>query len=294
MIQRAFFIHALSPLHPGTGQALGAIDLPIARYRGTQIPYLPGSSIKGVLRDALDPKHGDAIDVHRAVFGPDVNEGAAEHAGAVVFGDARLLLLPVRSLRGTFAYATSPLLLRLAAEDMAAELPIPRFTATERKAVVTSGSRLLEAGHVFFEDIECAAESREPAGAWGEYLGRIVFPGEQTLLAERLAIVDDETMTFLWETCTQIDARVRINQNGVVQDRALWYEESLPAETVLVGLCSASRPFRRRKGSDAAMSETADDLLDYCLGAERVNLQFGGKATVGRGRARVIPVPGGN
>ncbi|WP_298819062.1 RAMP superfamily CRISPR-associated protein [Chloroflexus sp.] len=50
-----YFLHALSPLHAGTGQGSGVIDLPIAREKATGIPYLPGSSVKGVLRD----KSGD-------------------------------------------------------------------------------------------------------------------------------------------------------------------------------------------------------------------------------------------
>ena len=73
------FLHALSPLHAGTGQGIGAIDLPIAREKATGIPYLPGSSLKGVLRDraaSWDP------DTRFAVFGPDT-ESASEHAGAV-------------------------------------------------------------------------------------------------------------------------------------------------------------------------------------------------------------------
>ncbi|HEY7420145.1 MAG TPA: RAMP superfamily CRISPR-associated protein, partial [Ktedonobacteraceae bacterium] len=44
------FIHALSPLHAGTGQGAGVIDLPVAREKATNIPFLPGSSLKGALR----------------------------------------------------------------------------------------------------------------------------------------------------------------------------------------------------------------------------------------------------
>ena len=44
------FVHALSPLHAGTGQGAGIIDLPIAREKATGLPYLPGSSLKGTLR----------------------------------------------------------------------------------------------------------------------------------------------------------------------------------------------------------------------------------------------------
>jgi CRISPR/Cas system CMR subunit Cmr4 (Cas7 group RAMP superfamily) len=52
MITRPFLLHAFSPLHAGTGHAADVIDLPTARYKATGIPFVPGSSIKGVLRDA--------------------------------------------------------------------------------------------------------------------------------------------------------------------------------------------------------------------------------------------------
>ena len=54
---RLLFIQALSPLHAGTGQSIGAIDLAIARDRATGFPYLPGSSLKGIaqwLEQTLD------------------------------------------------------------------------------------------------------------------------------------------------------------------------------------------------------------------------------------------------
>ena len=47
---RLTFIHALSPLHAGTGQGVGVIDLPIAREKATNLPFLPGSTLKGCCR----------------------------------------------------------------------------------------------------------------------------------------------------------------------------------------------------------------------------------------------------
>lgn len=44
-----YFLHARSPLHAGTGQGTGVIDLPIAREKATGIPYLPSSSVKGTV-----------------------------------------------------------------------------------------------------------------------------------------------------------------------------------------------------------------------------------------------------
>src|SRR3990172_983710 len=112
MQAKLLLIHALSPLHAGTGQGVGVIDLPIAREKATQIPFLPGSTLKGVFRDACtDPT------LRTNVFGPD-SGNPDQHAGAVAFTDARLLLLPVRSLMGVFAWVTSPLLLRRLSRDV--------------------------------------------------------------------------------------------------------------------------------------------------------------------------------
>jgi hypothetical protein len=55
-------------------------------------------------------------------------------------------------------------------------------------------------------------ETRESVSAWGKHLTRILCGDDSALLAERLAIVDDKTMTFFLETCPQVAARVRINQ----------------------------------------------------------------------------------
>jgi CRISPR-associated protein Cmr4 len=43
-------IHALTGLHPGSGTALGVVDLPVQRERHTAWPLIPGSSLKGVKR----------------------------------------------------------------------------------------------------------------------------------------------------------------------------------------------------------------------------------------------------
>ena len=42
-----------------------------------------------------------------AVFGPDETGKAGDHGGAIAFTDARILLFPVRSLVGVFAWVTS-------------------------------------------------------------------------------------------------------------------------------------------------------------------------------------------
>ncbi|HEX5327820.1 MAG TPA: type III-B CRISPR module RAMP protein Cmr4 [Acetobacteraceae bacterium] len=281
MTPRPYILHALSPLHAGVGQAAELIDLPIARLKGTGIPYVPGSSIKGVLRDDCKTAGTDK-DVLEAVFGPDFNNAGA-HAGALICTDARLLALPVRSFVGTFAFVTSPLLLGLAARDINQPLAAP--TVTNGKCMAAAA--LAGANNtVYLEDLDL--QRTDPNAEFNSWLAKIatIFGTGQAVFKPRLAVVDDETMTFLWETATQLDQRVRIDSDTrTVANGALWLEESLPPETLLIGQLLAEPS--RKPGTNLIPVQ----VLDQVLKAERPGLQFGGKSTVGRGRCRMVPLP---
>src|SRR5690242_12732084 len=105
MITSTLYLYTETPLHAGVGSGLSGIDLPIQRERTTQYPMIQGSGIKGKLRaalegnrDGLTPAEKEMADI---VFGPpSTNGGGSDHAGALITGDARLLLFPVRSLNG--------------------------------------------------------------------------------------------------------------------------------------------------------------------------------------------------
>jgi CRISPR-associated protein Cmr4 len=293
MEMRPYLLHALSPLHAGTGQAADVIDLPIARMKATGIPIVPGSSIKGVLRDWFDQDDRLDRETHRAVFGPATNESSSEYAGALMVLDARLLALPVRSFRGTFAWVSSPLLLELARRDLKAAAPGHIKAMDKHQAVVadvTSSINVQVTGgknKVFLEDLDLDVQTSGPraeVGQWAKWIGKLVAPSNPTMFENRFLVVDDETMTFLWETGTQVDTRVRIDSNTrTVANGALWSEESLPPETLLIGLTSADKS-RNQK----IAQKSPNDILDVVFKEEHT-LQFGGKATVGRGICRMIP-----
>jgi CRISPR-associated protein Cmr4 len=238
---------------------------------------VPGSSIKGVLRDARN----GSPDV-KAVFGPDTDH-ASEHAGALVCADARLLALPVRSFRGTFAFVTSPLLLTLAARDLDPPPPIPQPPPNHCMA----RQELAANNMVYLEDLDLTAAPTDAAFAtWQDRLAPVFGAGVdgQRVFRSRFAVVDDETMTFLWETATQLHHRVRISPDTrTVAKGALWLEESLPPETLLIGLLLAEptrKPDYRRL--------SAEEVLDCALPNREHILQFEGKSTVGRGRCRMV------
>src|SRR5579859_683839 len=188
------FVHALSPLHAGTGQGVDVIDLPIAREKATNLPLLPGSSFKGPLRDACDAETANWL------------FGTTTAAGLVQFSDQRLLLLPIRSLAGTFAWVTSPYLLARCARDVQdcrpafnLEVPTPAAPSPERRGtcVLTTGVRTLRVDiggqqRVVLEDLDLEPDRNHDAGAWAAFLGACLFPETgpwRSMLRERLCIV---------------------------------------------------------------------------------------------------------
>ncbi len=116
-IARPFFMVVETPLHAGSGTELGIVDMPIQRERHTDFPKVEASGLKGSIRGVfenetkviiVDSKKVDDSnrkDTISLAFGPE--EGDA-HAGALGFTDARLLLFPVKSMKGVFAWITCP------------------------------------------------------------------------------------------------------------------------------------------------------------------------------------------
>lgn len=284
------FTHALSPLHAGTGQGIGVIDLPIAREKATGLPFLPGSSVKGALRDRCPD------DVRASIFGPDKNR-AEEHAGSVQFSDQRLLLLPVRSLAGTFAWVTSPYVLRrfvrdagdARLEELKLPVPTPAFGDDAQECLVTNESKLGLGSKVYLEDLDMMKREHAEATAWADKLAEKLFPGEGDgewgeFLKGRFCIVPDDVMSFLLETATEITARVALTEHKTVEGGQLWYEEALPCETVMFGVVLASKI----KDKETKKVKIEPDAALRKIGElAQSPVQLGGKATVGRGLCRL-------
>jgi len=68
-----------------------------------------------------------------------------------------------------------------------------------------------------------------------------------------------------------------------VQRGALWYEENLPAESVLWGVLAAGAARDSSKLNPAQVMA----VFEQTIGKEKT-IQIGGKATVGRGLVRFV------
>lgn len=314
MKTNCYYIHSLTALHSGTGQGTGVIDLPVAREKSTGLPIVPGSGIKGVLREELRPddrhneedRKSDRQKLWEALFGPTNIEAESDggFAGALSLQDAQLLCLPVRSISGVFAWVSCPFVLRRYDRDLqqttGSVMSLPDTTVSTGQALTTSTCRVKDTDRtIFLEDLEFQADEFQADEATAEidgiarHIAGKVFPLDevwQKFFQERFMIVSDDVFSFLAETATDVRARIRMEEGKrTVRKGALWYEENLPAETILWGVigCDRSRNESYVKRADTLMNDFTDSLLQ----GDEVRLQIGGNATVGCGNVRWILEP---
>src|SRR5579885_1602262 len=305
------FVHALSALHAGVGQGAGVIDLPIAREKATGLPFLPGSSVKGALRTRafLDAKDKSAEEtLYTCIFGPKEILETDSRASMVQFSDQKLLLLPIRSLAGTFAWVTSPYILRRLARDikdigLSQPAPVPTVTDTGKQhCLVTSDNAAIvmeikgkNEKKVYLEDLDLKVQANNDLSEWAKWIGRRVFSNAedaewQELLNNRFCVVHDDVFNFLITTATEVTARIRLQENSkTVVDGGLLYNDALTTETILSGIVMAT-PHKDQKVRDLLKMDrdlTPDEIFKALEILGDNAIQLGGKATVGRGLCRV-------
>jgi CRISPR-associated protein Cmr4 len=296
MFDRAaiLFLYTETPLHAGSGTSLGIVDLPIQRERTTGYPMIQASGLKGCLRDVVsdDPQKVEIV------FGPDTRR-ASDHAGALSVGDARILLFPVRSLVGVFAWVTSQnVLARFKREALMAGLSVdwnPIGPTDDGSAFVADGSILKANGKMVLEEFAFTAQTHNEVKAIADWLKQNALPAGseydywQDTLEKRLVILPENAFRDFVQLSTEVIARVRIDDTKKTVERgALWTEEHLPSETLLYATLFASKPRVQNPPSDLQDAAAVLNFVKNAVDGKR--LQLGGDATVGRGivKARVV------
>ncbi|WP_449241545.1 type III-B CRISPR module RAMP protein Cmr4 [Desulfoscipio gibsoniae] len=250
---------AETSLHPGTEQSTGVVDLPVARESSTGYPVIVGSSLKGALKDLARQK--EILNINE-IFGEQNN------AGAVAVTDARLLLLPVRSLTGHFKWVTCPYLLerymrdsKLAGRKVSLDIPVPE----KEHAVVTENMDGLFLEELSFEvtqqDITNIAEAIQPL---------ICHSFVRERLASQLVILCDDDFQYYASYGLQVNARNKLDEVTKTSEN-LWYEETLPPDSLFYALLIT------RPNKENALQGVKE------LFNGRPYLQVGGNETVGQG-----------
>ena len=253
-------------IHPGIGQASSAIDLPVARERTTDYPFIPGSGMKGGWKTWAKEQAKFADVETKRLF------GESDNAGAILFSDARLVLLPVRSLNTAYVWLTCPLLLERVARDV------------ERSGQSTSYDiddvRQVRVGKFLGSSPEMLTlEEREIEHQGGlpdkviEALGKLA-PRVAARIANQLAIVHDDDFVWFAKYALPVSAHNKLDEKTKASD-FLWYEETLPPDTVMYSML-AERPDNGATPNDKLKLIT--DRL-----AANAYCQFGGNETLGQG-----------
>ncbi|MBX6723089.1 MAG: type III-B CRISPR module RAMP protein Cmr4, partial [Dactylosporangium sp.] len=211
---------AETSIHPGAGRGLGVIDLPVSREATTGYPVIVGSSLKGSLRDALEQRLGREHPTVATVFGN-------EHAGDVLVSDARLLLLPVRSLAQASRWVTCPQVIERYARDLrrAGRTRLPEIP-TVTKGALAYGDQHLVLEERLFDVVG------EPDRSLVELVSPLIAAEEvRQRLSQRLVVLSDDDFAWFCQFGLPVQARNKLD--GDKRSQNLWYEETLPPDTVM-------------------------------------------------------------
>jgi CRISPR-associated protein Cmr4 len=289
------FLYVETPLHAGTGRSFGVVDLPIQRERTTDYPMVQASSIKGRLRAETEALL--QASEHTAIFGPKT-ENASDHAGALSVGDARLVLLPVRSLAGVFAWTTSAhLLARLRRDALLAGMEVAWQVPPEpgEDAVWVNGDALIAGEGVVLEEFSFrpSQEHAQTVQQIGTWLAANALPPRPSdgspdiygywreALPKRLCILPENAFRDFARYGTEVQTHVKLAPDTkTVQTGALWTAESLPVDTLLYAPLLATKS-RVRNGNGSGLS--AADILKKLMELKLERLQLGGDETTGQG-----------
>jgi len=300
--------HVESALHAGSGASIGHIDNPVQRETPTGNPVIQASGVKGALREFYEKTVSDNSDIENkmidAVFGKEKGErDEKDGAGAVVFGEAKLLFFPVRSIAGIFAYITCPSIIARFQRDLTA-VNKTTLTVSDRNGVgkiwrpsvsinrylshTNSIVKISPNGLLILEELSFEQQNTDNPDQCLESLSDAIFPDTPEYIPfksdfpKRVAILNDTDYFYFVKYSTEIEPHNRINEvTGTVDENTgVWYTEYLPAESILYSSLFIGQPRIQKDIFN-------DDAANVKIFVEKVDGKrtwLGGDRTTGKGR----------
>ena len=281
-------LYTETPLHCGAESGSGYVDLPIQRERHTGYPIIPGSTIKGVLRDEVSGD-GSGSGLDRKEIDRIFGSADAKCPGRVSFGDGIVVAFPVRSSAAPFHWVTCPFVLERVGRALGKEITVdsPNEGDAWGKA---SGEVLLEELRLRkreltapFATVSSALMELLPADDRG-------FQHTRKIFSDQLLVITDDAFRELTEVATEVVARIKLNAlgtttniprgehleiEGLDREGNLFVQELIPPETLF--LCSLRA------------LETEEDFPQHAKKLQVIRL--GGDETIGRGVTHVTWIP---
>lgn len=249
-------------MHVGSGDSnYGVIDKLVQRDPTDDLPCIFSSSLKGAFREYWEESLNKKTDAE-TIFGKGDNKGA------VVFHQAHLLSIPIRSNKYPYFNVTAPMAIQ-ALIDQSKLFNIAANTELDTLiSLVVSGEIKVfntNTANLLIEDFE----------------GETIVNDNTTLLSDNIkkcfgnniALVDDESFKQL---CSDYNLPViaRNNlENG--QSKNLWYEQIIPRET----------RFFFAVTKNPGKSEDSTKFFTEMVNEQKV--QIGANATIGYGQCLI-------
>jgi len=268
---RVGYMYSLAPIHCGGEGDLGNI-LEIAREVHTNFPYVPGSSLRGSLRNEVEVQNQTAAE---ALFGKTLDEKGQMGVHQVWFGDARLLWIPMRTMsvhnRDVFIWVSCHSLIR--------DHAIVTGQKTEILPNHTVGTR---AGIYFVADarieVKLLSDAQKQAillKSWPDSLQDTV----KSVWESNFIILPDADFQVLMEHSlwTQVRNKIQGKNDGANQEgsaEVFWTDVCIPRDTILYYPWGYSL-----LRNNPITEEQHNCLVNIVKGL----FQIGGQANVGRG-----------
>ncbi|MFK5953734.1 MAG: type III-B CRISPR module RAMP protein Cmr4 [Desulfobacterium sp.] len=297
-----FGLYTITPLHVGTGQAVGAVDLPIAREQSTGIPCIPATTLKGVVRDVMEATPASKENKEKIILllGPDMKDQDGLKAGGLIFTEAQCLAIPFRSLNCPYVYVTSHLILERFERNLRAfhysetaanfslkDLDSQRTYVTDMnitKETLVIEDIIIPPSQLFFHNTIIKL-----ARTLGKFLP-IDETSTRKRLENNLVILPDQLFTGLVRRGLPVQARIKLTANkttaettledGSQEKGNLWYEETVPADSMFAFF------ILNRPGAATQKDPDPANIFATQLNKKEMDLslvQMGGNETVGQG-----------
>jgi len=310
-----FFIYCETPVHVGSGSELGYVDLPIQRERHSGFPKIEASSLKGCMRDffSSDENYKDPVNL---IFGP---EDGDLHAGSLGFIDGRILLFPVKSVRGIFAWVTCPLVLSRFSEeyylfnednknllnDIDEISNIKEYSITKNSNLTMKNNNDFNRKILILEEYKFEVKEDETLTKFAEILSKVIFPINASFdyykeLREKMkvdiVVLSNDDFRDFTELSTEVITRTKIDPiKHTVATGALFNEEYAPENTIFYSAALASNLYgmnQEEKMKKYPDKKDEDVVLEYFAAGINENgvLQIGGNETLGKGIVRIVPM----
>jgi CRISPR-associated protein Cmr4 len=264
---RVGYLYSLAPIHCGGEGNLGNIS-EIAREAHTNFPYIPGSSLRGSLRNEVVEYQGE--EVGNRLFGQELTDGKMG-VHQIWFGDGRLLWVPMRTMsragKDVFTWVSCPTLLRdcalISRRNFDGFSDLERAVGSRKDTYIVADARI---------EVEAMTDEQKQSidlnRNWSNSLG----DDAKINWTNNRIVLPDNDFQVLMEHALWTQIRNRISDGGGAE--MFWTDVCIPRDTI----------FYYAWGYSVAKNNPIESQDRDLMGEILTGLiQVGGQANVGRG-----------